>query len=163
MDGHIPGQPGSYPAGSTCTLSLSTCFPSDFFTSSTSYSAQSIFRGIAFEHPECGDCIINALITASGDRGLAAILPEAEAVFFPPEKEPRMWERSEPMLPLTSHWEGSDFSLAEVVRNGQDAWAGISPREDGGVRLREWCIKLLSRYAYTHGKSSFPSLATYKT
>lgn len=153
MDGHLPPRPDINIISTSCSISLSKCFAPDFLSSSTPYPAQEIFRNITFVHPECGDCLIDALVTASGTRGLSAFLPR-EMVYYPEPRDPAEWERSEPMLPLTSTWEGVDFSLDRVVRPGQDTWDGIEPAEDGAVRLREWCIKLLSRYAYTFGESS---------
>lgn len=64
-----------------------------------------------------------------------------------------MWKRSEPILPLTATWGEADFSLQSVVSRGQDSWAGSEARGDGGVDLRDWSIKLLSRYAYVFGQS----------
>ena len=78
-----------------------------------------------------------------------------------------MWERDEPILPMTGHWEDADFSVANVVRPGQDVWAGDEGRGNGTVSLRDWSIKLLSRYAYTVGKwivspaPSTPSMPVY--
>jgi 3-O-alpha-D-mannopyranosyl-alpha-D-mannopyranose xylosylphosphotransferase len=152
MDGHLPPRPDIDIISTSCSISLSKCFAPDFLSSSTPYPAQEIFRNIAFVHPECGDCLIDALVTASGTRGLSAFLPSETDVYYPEQRDPAEWERSEPMLPLTSTWEGVDFSLNMVVRPGQDTWDGIQPAEDGAVRLREWCIKLLSRYAYTFGE-----------
>ena len=54
---------------------------------------------------------------------------------------------------MTSHWESTDFSVSNVVHLGQDVWKGKEYREDGGVSLRDWSIKLLSRYAYVIGET----------
>ncbi|RSH92244.1 hypothetical protein EHS25_008659 [Saitozyma podzolica] len=164
MDGHLPPRPDIDIISTSCSISLSKCFAPDFLSSSTPYPAQEIFRNIAFVHPECGDCLIDALVTASGTRGLSAFLPSETDVYYPEQRDPAEWERSEPMLPLTSTWEGVDFSLNRVVRPGQDTWDGIQPAEDGAVRLREWCIKLLSRYAYTFAitPSHFAMVRTYR-
>jgi 3-O-alpha-D-mannopyranosyl-alpha-D-mannopyranose xylosylphosphotransferase len=72
-------------------------------------------------------------------------------VYYPEDRPKPAWDRTEPILPMTDRWADADFSLASNVRKGQDVWDGIEPRLDGGVRLREWCVKLLSRYAYTYG------------
>ena len=116
------------------------------------HPAADMFTHIAFAKPACGDCLIDALITASGPRGLAAFLPSHNQVFHPPQREARMWDREEPILPMTNRWQDADFSIANVVRAGQDIWAGEQPRAGGGVSLRDWSIKLLSRYAYIYGE-----------
>lgn len=134
-------------------------------SSTTPYSAESIFKSLTFSKPQCGDCLIDALINASGDRGIHAFLPRRDAVYFPlgtgsDDEEAQggknlMWQREEPILPLSGSWEDGQFGLKHVVRLGQDLWVGSEIQEDGGVRLRDWCIKLLSRYAYTYGMLFF--------
>ena len=137
-----------------CHLSLSECFPADFFTQpDTVYDASEMFAHIAFEKPQCGDCLITALVSKSGPRGLSAFLPDAKQVFYPENRSPRRWERSEPMLPLTSSWQNVDFSLGAIVRPGQDVWNGSEAQSDGGISLRSYAIKLLSRYAYVIGET----------
>ncbi len=61
---------------------------------------------------------------------------------------------------LTGHWEYADFSVENVCSARPGVWAGREVQEDGGVSLRDWSIKLLSRYAYTFGKlsDSHPSI-----
>lgn len=99
-----------------------------------------------------------ALINASRPRGLSAILPHADQTFEPEVRERSEWEREEPMLPLVSTWYEGNFSLNSVVRPGQDHWTGESGDLDR-VKLREFCVKLLSRYTYSVGKSFvYPSL-----
>lgn len=111
-----------------------------------------MFERMTFDYPECGDCLIKALISASGDRGMEAVLPTADQVYYPKQQAPVRWQREEPMLPLVSSWRQGDFSMANVVKVGQDVWEGKVGRSDGGVDLRDWCIKLLSRYAYVWGE-----------
>jgi 3-O-alpha-D-mannopyranosyl-alpha-D-mannopyranose xylosylphosphotransferase len=151
MDGHLPPQVGPAHVNRTCIFDARVCLPMDFFTNpKAEHSATDMFTQLAFAEPECGDCLITALIAASGSRGLSAILPTKEQTFVPPRREKQRWERSEPMLPLESVWTGADFSLEAVVRPGQDTWDGTAkPR--GEVSLRDWSIKLLSRYAYLTG------------
>jgi 3-O-alpha-D-mannopyranosyl-alpha-D-mannopyranose xylosylphosphotransferase len=124
---------------SSCELSINDCLPSDSFTKpGQSHSAIDIFTHLAFAMPGCGDCLIDALVTASGRRGLSAVLPTEDQVFYPPEKEGRMWERSEPMLPMTDRWEDADFSVHNVVRPGQDVWAGREAREEWRCIVARW-------------------------
>jgi 3-O-alpha-D-mannopyranosyl-alpha-D-mannopyranose xylosylphosphotransferase len=145
----------------TCTIDLPTCFPNLFNKTSTEpISATSMFKTITFAKPYCGDCLIDALVTLSGRRGLSAFLPEEKMIFHPRQDtegengEDAKWRREEPMLPLVSKWEEGEFGLESVVWPGQDIWEGVKRRKDGGVGVRDWCIKLLSRYTYIYGKSS---------
>jgi 3-O-alpha-D-mannopyranosyl-alpha-D-mannopyranose xylosylphosphotransferase len=156
FDGHIPSSKKVLHNGAPkrCIFSISQCLPKDFFANDDEVSAVDVFRTMAFEKPGCGDCLIDALVNQSGERGLSAFFPSADALFFPPkDQEPHMWQRPEPILPLTPTWQEADFSMAHNVRTGQDEWKGVRPRADGAVRMREWCVKLLSRYTYTYGES----------
>ncbi|AGV14656.1 hypothetical protein, variant [Cryptococcus neoformans var. grubii H99] len=154
MDGHLSSSPDDPGSGAQCTFHFSTCLPPHFFDSSTSFSASTMFTRLAFERPQCGDCLITALIKASGKRGLSAFLPEEDQIFYPEQEEEKgMWRRNEPILPLVSSWKDGDFSLRANVKAGQDVWDGFEAREDGGVSLRAWCIKLLSRYNYVYGST----------
>lgn len=152
MDGHLPWNANRLQLH-TCTFAMDTCLPKGFLDDTTPYDAADIFRNMTFAKPDCGDCLITALVAASGQRGLSAFLPGEEATYMPDKRGKSMWERSEPVLPLTPTWQEADFSMKHVVRPGQDVWEGIEARPDGAVRMREWCIKLLSRYAFTFGKS----------
>ena len=126
-----------------------------------------MFRHLTFGEPDCGDCLISALVTMSGERGLEAFFPDTDMIYHPPtpppNAEPVMWQREEPMLPLTRTWQEADFSIANVVKVGQDHWTGLKVREDGGVNMRQWCMKLLSRYAYVFGECCFSILLTFHT
>jgi len=146
--------PGHEDEDQFCLFSLKTCLPVGFFTNdSVSYSAEDMFIHMAFVEPECGDCMIKALITASGVRGLDAILPHPEQTAVPEERQRKRWERSEPMLPLVDRWQLGNFSLYSVIRPNQDQWEGTDRSVDGSINLRQWSIKLLSRYAYVLGES----------
>ncbi|RSH78093.1 uncharacterized protein EHS24_002549 [Apiotrichum porosum] len=133
-----------------CNFDISECLPDEFFSSDTEYDATEIFKTIAFAKPQCGDCLIGALVNKSGKRGLSAFLPSKDVNFRPPAREAQMWDRPEPMLPLVDKWEDADFSLANNVRLGQDIWKGVEPSADDEVNLRNWSVKLLSRYSYVY-------------
>ncbi|WWC86837.1 uncharacterized protein L201_001716 [Kwoniella dendrophila CBS 6074] len=144
-----------------CMFSLDQCLPSGFLTDSNiNYTSEEIFKLMTFKEPSCGDCLIHALINQSGERGLEAFLPSPEQVHYPAStnenSEKRDWITTEPILPLTNSWENSDFSIESNVFEGQDVWSGSPKRIDGGIELRRWVIKLLSRYNYVF--ASTPSL-----
>lgn len=116
------------------------CLPDNYFTdTSSTYPAVDVFKRIAFERPQCGDCLIDALITASGERGLSAFLPSSEITFRPTSPDGQ-WNDIGPILPLTKQWHTTDFSLDQVITG-----------EEQSVNLREWCTALLGRYVYSVG------------
>ena len=118
---------------------MSFCLPDQFFTdTSTTYSAAEVFKRIAFERPQCGDCLIDALITASGERGLSAFLPSPKITYHPVTQSDGRWSNVGPILPLTKQWKTTDFSLTSIIT-------------EDTVNLREWCTTLLGRYVYAIG------------
>ena len=164
LDGHIPEPGVSYESPRSCGIIPSRCFPALFDPNALAQGidAAEIFTSIAFDQHHCGDCLIIGLVSASGPRGLSAILPTEDQTYRPDEmREKQMWDRSEPMLPLVQTWREGNFSAANVVRAGQDVWEGSKLREHRLVGLREWCVKLLSRYIYSLGTSILPSFAVH--
>jgi 3-O-alpha-D-mannopyranosyl-alpha-D-mannopyranose xylosylphosphotransferase len=49
-----------------------------------------------------------------------------------------------PVLPLTDTWQAADFSLANVIGDTE---------EPGSINLRQYTVKLLTRYLYVSGES----------
>ena len=148
FDGHVSANPQK-PA-STCKFTLSKCLPDDFLTDSTPHTANEIFKHMTYAERECGDCLITALVSASGERGLHTVLPDEDAVYHPPVGAEGVWDTSEPVLPMTKTWQEASFGLEDVIRPGSDAWYG-EVSEGKGVNLRKWSIKLLTRYHYAMG------------
>lgn len=151
MDGHLEPPRYTTYTPKSCSIDMDRCFGPAFADPSVKLSAGDLFKRISFELPECGDCMIKALISASGPRGLAAFIPEHAQVVLKPLGPTASGD--EPVLPLTKDWQSTDFSIDNVVRLGQDSWPGLAAAGDGSVNLRQWCIKLLTRYAYVTGKS----------
>jgi len=104
--------------------------------------ASAIFKHVAFDDTECGDCIINALLRASGPVGLSAFLPPYERIYpssnaqNPPIAVP---EGAPVYLPLTKNWQTTDFTLHNCLQ-------ARSP-----VRVREWVLRTMARYKYVVG------------
>ena len=89
--------------------------------------------------------MIAALVTASGPLGLSAFFPAktAKHTNIPPlGVYPKYLPP--PHLPLTSTWHEADFSLKAVLATT------AYPNEQ--VDLREYTMKLLSRYQYLSGE-----------
>ncbi|PVF97290.1 hypothetical protein CPB86DRAFT_786100 [Serendipita vermifera] len=144
---HFYPEPKDRPEWSKCSIDWNVCFGSEMS------SASEIFKRIAFEKIECGDCILKALVKASGDLGLSALLPPADRVYrtenggtseteTPPSPIPIGDEDVPPHLPLTSHWKTANFSLPAVFASGY--W----DKDGNGVGLREWVQRMLERYRY---------------
>jgi 3-O-alpha-D-mannopyranosyl-alpha-D-mannopyranose xylosylphosphotransferase len=161
FDGHVSSNPQK-PAN-TCRFSLSKCLPDDFLTSTDSFSANEIFKHMAFVERECGDCLITALVSDSGDRGLHTILPNENVVYHPPMGAGEgVWDTTEPVLPMTKTWEEANFDLKAVIRTGSDVWGEEQVKAiKSGINLRKWCLKLLTRYHYAMGKSSLMYRSQY--
>ncbi|WWC86667.1 uncharacterized protein L201_001544 [Kwoniella dendrophila CBS 6074] len=107
-----------------------------------------MFKRLTFQYPECGDCMIMALVTASGPLGLSAFFPPKMTTFensplSPGQSYPKYLPP--PHLPMTPTWHEADFSLEAVMAT--TALPGES------IDLREYTMKLLSRYQYLSAKS----------
>lgn len=161
-----------------CILDLERCF-GPFWTRRENVTSADMFKRLTFHHPECGDCrqfiplihrsghesliesltilntvVIMALVTASGPLGLSAFFPEKDNVYINgPLAVGRKFPRylPPPHLPLTSTWQEADFSLENVMAST------ALPGEQ--VNLREYCMKLLSRYLYLSGRFFLSTLA----
>ncbi len=95
-----------------CRLSYSKCFAPQ----QDGESADSFFKRIAFApstSATCGDCIVAALLNASGRSGISAFLPGASATLRVPSDFADVGSRAH--LPLTERWRETDFSLPSVL------------------------------------------------
>ncbi|GAA5955214.1 hypothetical protein JCM21900_002241 [Sporobolomyces salmonicolor] len=130
-------------SGPVCTLDLKTCFGTEFLVVDTgNVSVQDTFRRVAFEKPQCGDCLIALLLGKSGKRGLEAFLP-------PPSGEGE------------GEGEEDDSEIEGVGLSGTKWWEVDfvgSLRGKGSLRRR--ATRLIQRYAYSLGssRSSFQSI-----
>jgi 3-O-alpha-D-mannopyranosyl-alpha-D-mannopyranose xylosylphosphotransferase len=91
--------------------------------------------------------VIDALVTASGPLGLSAFFPPKDrrydnAPLTPGRKYPKYLPP--PHLPLTATWLEADFALENVMSTT------ALPSE--AVNLRQYCMRLLSRYMYLSGE-----------
>lgn len=146
LDGHFPGflPKGTDPKEhDQCILDFERCFGS--FWTGGSVSASDMMKRIAFQEPDCGDCLIMALVTASGPLGLSAFFPPSTATFTNPSTDAPPDFLPPPHLPLDPTWQAVDFSLDNVMSTTS------LPGEI--VNLHLYCMKLLSRYVYSSGKS----------
>ncbi|KZO92450.1 hypothetical protein CALVIDRAFT_567323 [Calocera viscosa TUFC12733] len=126
--------PGHSPTGTTppaCTLEFELCLGTE---GEPSVLASQVFKRVAFELPQCGDCLITALVGKSGVKGLNAFLPLPQAE--PAGQEQELPEGLTPVLPLSSTWQSADFSLSTIFPH---------PRSS----LRAFTLALLARYTYT--------------
>lgn len=156
MDGHMPpiARPGTPPTGEKCVLDLDRCFGS-FWTRGANMTSDDMFTRLTFQYPECGDCskpvckvglttVIMALTTASGPLGLSAFLPPKGTTVTNKRSTTTPRYLPPPHLPLTPTWQEADFSLESVLETT------TLPEED--VDLRQYTMKLLSRYLYLSGE-----------
>lgn len=124
---------GRYPV--SCSVSLTRCFGSNFFGAETSDVPEATFKRIAFQRPKCGDCIIVALLGASGEVGLEAFLPPKRGAI---STEDNMALQA--FIGGTSlTWQDADFTPSSTLRD---------------ERLRRaYAVRLIQRYSYVMGKS----------
>lgn len=146
LDGHLPDsreKTANPEEDKKCTIDLEKCFDT-FWTEREDTTAAHMFKHLAFRRPKCGDCVLMALVTASGPLGLKEVFPSPEATYTIPKTAPAPPYVAPPHLPMTPTWEEADFSLPRAV--GKTALPGDT------VPLREWTMHLLSRYLYTYGE-----------
>ncbi|KAG8904339.1 hypothetical protein FRB99_001885 [Tulasnella sp. 403] len=124
----------SHPA-LTCRIDLQQCL---YPPSNLTLSATEVFKHVAFRVPECGDCIIDALVNRTGTQGLSAFLPSPTR--SPPRKS-RLFAQTESItrLPLSKQWEWTDFTLANV--------------QFGNLTVRQWVVQAIYRYRFMIGLS----------
>lgn len=125
-----------------CNISMVTCFGTeDYFKSSYvgDVTSQTLFKRMTFDQPECGDCVIAALLSRSS-QGLEPFLPSPSG--NPPPSTPVDPKHATTPPPLLGHWqkswEATDFSMAATL--GESGW-----------NLREYSVRLLQRYSYVIG------------
>ncbi|KAJ7130767.1 hypothetical protein C8R43DRAFT_1024938 [Mycena crocata] len=103
------------PAEGHCAMDVGRCFAGG--------SVLEVFRRVAFEMPECGDCLIAHLVGRSGPQGLSAFLPPKSAsAREPPRQGP----------PLAKRWQDAEFA------------SGVG---------RGVAVDLIQRYTYVVGSS----------
>lgn len=133
-----------------CKIDVATCFGSESFFDvdySGQRASQWLFKRMAFERPECGDCAIVALLSKD-KQGLEAFLPSAEGKAASSPFDPSMQDVPPPLLgSWDKTWQNTDFSLWLALRSGK--W-----------NLREYTVRLLQRYSYVIGESPVALLET---
>lgn len=129
--------PTTAKGATACTIDLAHCFPPRFGLAE-GVRSEEVLKRVAFEKPECGDCIIVALVGKSGPRGLSAFLPSAPARGDGPVTDPD----PEPLGGYATTWESADYSasLARLLSRR---------KSDGGPR--RLALSRLARYAYVLG------------
>jgi len=130
---------------SACTFAIQECFGDIFLDHSGDdgisgqIDAFAVFRRAAFARPECGDCLIVAGLRNSGSAGLSAFLP-------PPDARRRTKPRAPPIAPLLGVG-STKFGHADFT------WRSVEEQLDHFHDLRDFCARLISRYAYSLGES----------
>ncbi|KAH9933266.1 hypothetical protein B0H21DRAFT_835315 [Amylocystis lapponica] len=128
-----------------CEIEYATCFGEP----GESGSASEVFKHIAFARLECGDCVITALVRASGPLGVSAFLPPADRVLGTlagraPAPAPQPAPAPAPAhLPVTADWRNGSFALRDVMSRAPGAERSV----------RAWTRALLLRYRYVLGNT----------
>jgi hypothetical protein len=123
-----------------CRISIGQCFgTADFFTAAGSISVDDIFKRIAFQHPDCGNCMITALMGASHHTGLEAFLPSRAIRRSRTLRSRKVAEETVPHIGGTTRdWREADFSLKTAIGSH---W-----------KPRDFAVRLIQRYSYVIGR-----------
>ncbi|KAF7981941.1 hypothetical protein HWV62_30723 [Athelia sp. TMB] len=139
---YVAGRPaGSWPSYTpaneggepelACVLDIDECFGAGFLGPGP-VSVEDTMKRVAFEKPQCGDCVVSRLLALSGPRGLSAFLPPAR-----PEAD--------------AAWEAAlARGEVHVALDAAPRWADARFANEGG---RARALQLLQRYAYSLGDS----------
>ncbi|SPO22909.1 uncharacterized protein UTRI_01587 [Ustilago trichophora] len=130
-------------APKVCRLSFSKCFAPQ----QEDESADSLFKRIGFANSACGDCILAALLNASGRSGISAFLPPPSATVRVNENFETLGSRAH--LPLTERWRETDFTLPSILSTPHHATQHAGKE----ISLRTWCTRLIQRYQYVLGST----------
>jgi len=123
-----------------CGIDPVDCFADDEGSAFT--RASDVFTNIAFRKPKCGDCVITALVKASGETGLDAFLPPVTRTLPSLAGKIAASNASDvPHLPLVDRWEDGQFALREVMHDSRD------------MNIRSWALRLLQRYRFVIGET----------
>jgi hypothetical protein len=108
-----------------CTLDVLDCFGDDFMSEDDTIGpAEDIFKRVAFEKPQCGDCIIMGLLGASGTAGFSGFLPA-------PKLSSSIYSEERVTLSMSKNWRSARYDMI-------------------GGRAR--AVSLLQRYSYVIGQ-----------
>ncbi|KIP04248.1 hypothetical protein PHLGIDRAFT_76231 [Phlebiopsis gigantea 11061_1 CR5-6] len=124
-----------------CTLVYDECF-TDGGASFT--HASEVFKHIAFRQPQCGDCVIQALMRASGRLGMEAFLPSPHRVVPAAPDAPASARDEVPHLSMEERWQDGQFAVSAVLQTSARA-----------VNVRDWTLRLLERYRFVIGYSPY--------
>ncbi|KAF9517786.1 hypothetical protein BS47DRAFT_1325910 [Hydnum rufescens UP504] len=142
--------PDKFDPGERCTMEFDDCFAT--VRDGRKLTSDDVFKRVAFERPyACGDCIITALVTASGRLGLSAFLPSPNRTFQakPGDSQDRREKPIPiPILPLTPTWWKTDFSLDSVLSPYASNATPSTP-----IDLRAWVVQVLQRYRFVIGET----------
>ncbi|GAA6062407.1 hypothetical protein JCM10212_006193 [Sporobolomyces blumeae] len=122
----------------TCAIELETCFGLDFAAAEGNRNISDVFRRVAFEHAECGDCMIARLVSTSGSWGLSSFLPVDDDVGASSTSTTRVESR----LNLLDRPPSKDYALSTFAFQSSD----MSSR-------RRQAVREILRYTYALGDS----------
>ncbi|KAI0788222.1 hypothetical protein C8Q74DRAFT_1196372 [Fomes fomentarius] len=122
-----------------CVIKRDECFGSVRAADGGPPKASDIFKEIAFNKPQCGDCVIVALVNKSGPLGLSSFLPHHDRRSPSSDEHPASDAEAIPHLPLVDEWQHGQFALRDVMKYAPD------------TSVREWSMRLMQRYRYVIG------------
>lgn len=132
------------PGTELCRFEGRLCLGDGFLDSDRTISSTSLFTRNAFEHRDCGNCVIQLLLGRSGSKGLGKFLPRKN---MDDDNSPSQLPPYESrILSVGKDWNTIDFQLPPST-----------PSASVGIRqaaIRREAVRLIQRYAYTLGESN---------
>lgn len=127
-----------------CTINIDECFGrSGFFDNDdqtdgqTTLKPDELLRRVAFDKIKCGDCLIAALLSRSGEKGFEAFLPEKNDHTSPSRLDTR--QELAVIGGWNKQWQDTEFAIKKVVPKG---W-----------NRRDFAVRLIQRYTFSYGES----------
>ena len=132
-----PDYGGRYGHRRTCSIVIESCFPKGF-GGDTELKTEDVFKKLAFESPNCGDCAIMALLSQSGEAGLEAFLPKPREGRL----EGSWWEQNG----VPEHY--------ELVGGQGSTWSEASYEPSAAAKNdpRTYAVRNIQRYQYAIGE-----------
>ncbi|CAH7669509.1 hypothetical protein BY996DRAFT_4582785 [Phakopsora pachyrhizi] len=141
--GKLPSNYSSFEDGTKeqfCTINIKECF-----STGPGSSSESVLKKIAFEKPQCGDCVIASLVGKSGTSGgMEAFLPPSTF-----QTTISRW-RSEPEVTSYANFEKTSKDVRFI---SPSSWTSRIQRMIYRDK-RTWAIRNIQRYQYVLGSSN---------
>lgn len=159
-DGYLGGPsqgPNDYPVANSsramkntapvCEIDGDVCFGDYFDSAEREVNTNDLFRRVAFERVECGDCLILFLVGKSGPTGLESFLPSAY------KSDAEQEARDETSTSSASSSTAPFLNPSQLLSTDK-TWFDLdfAPNSTSSkASIRQKALRLVQRYSYTIG------------